>query len=275
MPEFITSDNIRLSYDDEGKGKTLLFMHGWTADKLSFQFVIPNLIDKYRVISYDHRGHGESEIPEQGLTLSRLATDLEELLVHLKLDEVILVGWSMGAHVLFEYIKKYGCQRLKAVIPVDMAPKILNDENWKMGIYNEDFDFAEGLKEMVAMCDNWADYVRDYQIPKFAPRLEVGSRVYEVILKLLQNNSPHVMYALWGSLMASDYRETIKQITVPTLIMYGELSPLYRADVFQYMHENIPQSSLKCIQGSGHSVATERPVLFNQAIEDFIKEWNL
>ena len=104
MPFFTTNDGVRLHYQTSGSGKPVLLIHGLTASSLFFQKQIPALSGHFQVIAPDLRGHGLSEASTDHLTMRRLAEDLKQFIDHLKLSEISLVGWSMGVHVIFEYI---------------------------------------------------------------------------------------------------------------------------------------------------------------------------
>jgi pimeloyl-ACP methyl ester carboxylesterase len=107
------------------------------------------------VIVYDLRGHGQSDrgdIAERNMDLTRFAEDLYELIEGLRLDKVNLVGRSMGTSTLFAYVRKYGCRYVNKLCMIDMTPKLLIDDEWKLGVFgsfshkdNLDIpDFAQG-----------------------------------------------------------------------------------------------------------------------------------
>ena len=78
---FTTNDGVRLHYLEAGAGKPLILVHGFSQSAEQFKFQIEGLRDRYRVIALDLRGHGESEKPNFGLKIHRLAEDLREALV--------------------------------------------------------------------------------------------------------------------------------------------------------------------------------------------------
>ena len=88
-------------------------LHGWSASSGFFERQFEGLTDRFRVIAPDHRGHGESVKPDDQPTIDQLAEDLSVLLAHLKIHDFCLLGWSMGAFVAFEYLRRC-CRGLKA-----------------------------------------------------------------------------------------------------------------------------------------------------------------
>ncbi|PKN88292.1 MAG: hypothetical protein CVU51_04305 [Deltaproteobacteria bacterium HGW-Deltaproteobacteria-1] len=119
MPFFTADDGVRLHYQTSGAGKPVLFIHGLTASSLFFRKQIPELAGRFQVIAPDLRGHGLSEAATDHLTIRRLAEDLRQLIDHLNLSEISLIGWSMGAHVIFEYIKNYSCAGIEKILIIE------------------------------------------------------------------------------------------------------------------------------------------------------------
>ena len=100
---FRTNDGVRLHYLEAGGGKPLVLVHGFSQTAEQFKFQIEGLADRYRVITLDLRGHGESEKPNFGLKMHRLAEDLREALIAAKANDVTLLGHSMGRSVICAY----------------------------------------------------------------------------------------------------------------------------------------------------------------------------
>lgn len=136
MSEFQLKNGMKLYYEDVGAGETVILMHGWTSSHEVYAAPVEKLRQQARCITYDHRGHGGSKAANaEKVTMETLASDLHELIEGLALSDVTLLGWSMGAGVALTYIRDYGCSALKQVVLCDMTPKQLNDDTWKLGLY--------------------------------------------------------------------------------------------------------------------------------------------
>ena len=141
----LTEDEIKAAFvrmvnklyeDTETGAETIIMMHGWTSNHEIYDQPVSVLKDKARCIIYDHRGHGGSrEANHESPNLETLASDLHEIITGLSLSDVTLLGWSMGAAVAMNYVRMYGCSALKQLVLCDMTPKQLNDEEWKLGLY--------------------------------------------------------------------------------------------------------------------------------------------
>ena len=142
---FLTNDGVRLAYEYAGVGfgknntgdSPVVLVHGWSGSKHyfdnSFSHILAGRNRPPMVVRYDLRGHGESEKPSYGYMVARFAADLRDLLDHLELDNVTLVGTSMGCAVIWSYLSLFGEGRVKAGVFVDQAPLQNRAPDWELG----------------------------------------------------------------------------------------------------------------------------------------------
>jgi non-heme chloroperoxidase len=116
---FTTSDGVRLQYLDEGAGETLLFVPGWLMPAEIWRRQIDHFAQSYRVVAFDPRSQGASQIAASGNEIRRRTGDLYELIEHLQVPRVVLVGWSLGVLEALLYVNTYGDERLAALVLVD------------------------------------------------------------------------------------------------------------------------------------------------------------
>src|SRR5215218_1370221 len=128
--EVTTNDGVRLRYRETGSGQPLVLVHGWSQAAALFQYQLDGLSDRYRVIAYDQRGHGESDKPAFGYRIARLAKDLHDFLVALDLHDVAVLGHSLGCSVLWAYWDLFGAERLAKLILVDQPPFLTRNPAW-------------------------------------------------------------------------------------------------------------------------------------------------
>ena len=122
MTTFKTNDGISIHYEVYGTGKPLVMIHSWDQSAKAFCNNVSVLAEKYQVITIDLRGHGESEKPAFGYRISRLAMDVRQLMEHLDLWDVTMLGWSMGCSVTWSYWDLFRSDRLAQTILVDEPP---------------------------------------------------------------------------------------------------------------------------------------------------------
>lgn len=272
MPYFITEDHCRIFYEDKGVGQPVVFVHGWGCNRHYFKHQVRALKDSYRVITLDLRGHGDSERSERteySLNIHRLAQDLYELTEYLELKDMVLAGWSMGAQVLYDYVRSYGCGNVKKLCLIDMSPKIMNDDSWKLGQACS-LDHQGNLDFAVLAASDW-----NQAAELFIPLMFAGGRckdeeMLQWALKNAKENTPHCMVNLILSLSYQDYRDVLERITVPVLLVHGRESVLYGVKHGEYLHSVLPTSTLEIIPDSGHALFLEQPELFNRAFLQFL-----
>jgi pimeloyl-ACP methyl ester carboxylesterase len=107
-----TSDGVNLHYLEAGSGKPILMIPGWSQTAEQFKYQLSGLSDRYRVIAVDMRRHGESDKPEYGYKISRLAKDTHDVIHALGLQDVNILGHSMGSSVIWNYYDMFGPERL-------------------------------------------------------------------------------------------------------------------------------------------------------------------
>lgn len=266
MAELKTSDGINLYYEVAGEGDPIVLVHGWGQSNEGYIPQMEELNKRFKVISYDLRGHGKSDKPQYGLTLSRFADDLEELMKELAPGNVTLVGWSMGASTSFEYVKKYGVGRLKSLTIFDMTPKLLNDEEWKLGLFHGKYKIGQALQDLTALNDDYSVFGKEFMAiaaPYFTEEmLEETNKLF------VESNTPHVLAAMWLAMAVNDYREVLPKITVPTQIVYGEQSTLYSKETAEYLASQIPNVTVIPFENCTHLLVAENPDKTTEVINE-------
>jgi non-heme chloroperoxidase len=119
---FTTTDGVKLHYLDAGRGRPIVFIPGWTMPGDIWEPQVREFSRDYRTIALDNRSSGLSEIAaisSEGHSFPRLAADIRDLVEHLGLSDVVLVGWAMGVGQVLNYIERFGTERVGAVVLVD------------------------------------------------------------------------------------------------------------------------------------------------------------
>ena len=239
MSYFTLENGEKLYYEDRGHGpETLVMMHGWTSSHDIYLKPVETLQEQARCIIYDHRGHGGSKKANGGNpTLETLASDLNELIQGLSLSDITLIGWSMGAGVVFNYVRLYGCDNLKQIVLCDMTPKQLNDEEWKLGLYQgrytkEDMERDAG-KDFYSLYKEFAIGA----IPRLA-RIP-GFLLKKPLKKRLESCDESTLKSLAASMKTQDNRPIVRQITVPVTYFYAEPGSLFSPALADWYKDHI------------------------------------
>ena len=114
------------------------------------------------MVAVDLRGHGESDKPKHGQTLARLGQDTRELLELLDLQDVVLVGHSMGVSVALAMFTISGFDRIQRFASIDQSPKIINDETWGWGVKGVTWD---NFQDCVHFRIKWSNEDQEPPLP--------------------------------------------------------------------------------------------------------------
>ena len=269
-----TSDGVQLHLYEAGSGPTLLLVHGWSQSAEQFAHQIDGLSDRYRVIALDQRGHGESEKPEHGYKIQRLATDLHDVLVALDLQEVTLLGHSMGCSVSWCYWDLFGSDRLSKLILVDEPPLLTSNPSW-----TAEEEAATGAiftpASVTDTCNALAGPEGEAVTRGFIGGMLTSACPEDVKEWIIQRNF-HMARGHAATLLYNhchqDWRDVIPRITLPTLVIGGRVS-LVPWSSMAWTAEQIAGAQLEIFEeteGGQHFMFVENPEKFNRLVAAFI-----
>ena len=221
MAYVVAQDGTEIFYRDLGQGRPVVLIHGWPLNGDSWDKQSNFLAEHgLRVISYDRRGFGRSGQTAQGYDYDNLAADLHALIEKLDLTDATLVGFSMGGGEVVRYLSRYGTSRVsKAVLVSAVTPYLLKGDDNPDGVDPKVFqDNEEQLRK-----DRFA-FLKDFG-PKFYGRSAVHHTVSEPVLEWTQfmasSASLRATLATAKSWSETDFREEMKRITIPVLVIHG------------------------------------------------------
>lgn len=264
---FTLKNGEKLYYEDTGEGpETLIMMHGWTSSHEVYGKPAELLKGKARCIIYDHRGHGGSkDANREKPTMETMASDLNELITGLSLSDVTLLGWSMGACVAMNYVRLYGCSALKQLVLCDMTPKALNDEEWKLGLYQGAYTASDAEKEGQKTFFNMYKGFAIRAIPKL--RRVPGFLLNKPLRETLAACDEPVLKSLSVSMTRQDNRDVIGMISVPLFYFYADPGSLFSPELAEWYGENVkaPYQAVM-FPKSNHMFISEYPERFAEEV---------
>ena len=272
MSYFTLKDGQQIYYEDKGHGEdTLIMMHGWTSSHDIYVQPTELLQNQARCIIYDHRGHGGSKDANKGTpTLETLASDLNELIEGLSLSNITLLGWSMGAGVALNYVRLFGCGALKQIVLCDMTPKQINDDEWKLGLYQgkytkEDME-KEADKEFYSLYKEFVVAT----VPKY--KKVPGFLLKKPLKEILAQCDESVLKSLAASMKQQDNRPAVEQITVPFTYFYADPGSLFSPKLADWYQEHVP-TAFKAVRfpDSNHMLVSDYPEKFAQEVGEVLK----
>jgi len=183
---------IEIHYEDHGSGQPVVLIHGYPLDGNSWERQERELLASgHRVISYDRRGFGRSSQPTLGYEYDTFAADLNVLLEHLDLADVVLVGFSMGTGEVVRYLGTYGSKRvLKATLLGTIPPYVLKTDDNPEGVDRAVF---EGIKAAIVK-DRYAffeDFFNSFYNVDVLGGSRISDRAWQASFNVAVEGGPH------------------------------------------------------------------------------------
>ncbi len=261
MP-FVTVNGVRLRYTQSGEGHPVVFIHGGCIDRRMWQGQINPIGASYTVVTYDLRGHGESEAPATGYSLANLAKDLRGLLQALNITKPTLVGQSLGGNVAVEYALTY---------PGEVTTLVLVDSGLEGFGYSKEWEgHRERRRALIATDGVGEGLVRALMGgPRFEfLRRDAGKR--ELVRQMLLAWSGKNWLEEGVAPASNPHANRLKELKVPTFVLVGERDDEAFQQIAQRLTEEILVTRKALVPEAGHLAPLENPEAFNDLLLDFL-----
>lgn len=264
MPFVELDQDTKLFYEEYGEGQTIIFVHGVMMSSKFFYKQIPYFSENYHVITLDLRAHGNSTKVQYGHTVAQYARDLKCFIEKLDLKNVILVGWSMGAFVLWDYVNQFGTENIKALSIIDQSASDYIWPDWEFGAF--DFTILKNVMQSIQENQNGFNSDFIYGMYKEKPKPLDHKWILEEMNKLPSATASTIVF----NQTAVDYRDTLSNVDVPTLICFGS-SGFFPLAAGEYIQQKIKGSKFVPFYESSHLLFLEETEKFNKELDSFFK----
>jgi pimeloyl-ACP methyl ester carboxylesterase len=247
-------DGLPIHWSSQGTGPaTVVFVHGWTCDSSSWVAQVPALAKKYRVITVDLPGHGQSGSPKDGkFSMDLFARAVDAVRGEAKAERIVLVGHSMGAPVIRQYAILYP-KRVAGLVAVDGPLDMRAFPPPQLGQGPPPMTGPEGLKAREGM-------IRSMFVPTTPVPLQ--KQILSMMLTAPEATAAGAMAAIFDpALKSSDV------IRVPALAVYAGTAQLPSV---QTTKEILPNFEATQVAGTGHFLMMEKPDEFNRLLTAFL-----
>jgi esterase len=271
---FVEANRLRFHYLEWGKptDRPLVMLHGMGQTAHSWDFAALALCDRYRIVALDQRGHGDSDwAPNAEYSLSAHQGDLAAVLSALDLDDIVLMGLSMGGRNAFTYAANHPAQ-VAALIVVDSAPELQRSGADTIRRFVKDMDVLDTFEEFV-------DKTRKYN-PRRSDRQIRGSLTNN--LKQLPDGrwtwkydrvfrspdakpwtDPDIVERMW---------QKVEGVQCPALVVRGAGSKVLSQKTAEEMAERLQNGRLAVVPDAGHLVPGDNPTGFHQVVNQFLAD---
>jgi non-heme chloroperoxidase len=275
MPSLIVGTEnetpIEIHYEDHGSGDPVVLIHGYPLNGNSWERQERELLaNGYRVISYDRRGFGRSSQPTVGYDYDTFAADLNALLEHLDLSDIVLVGFSMGSGEVTRYLGTYGSARVRnAALLGAIPPYLLKTEDNPEGVDGEVFAQIKAAitKDRYAWFKDFFDNF--YNTDKLMPE-RISEQAWQASFNVAAGASPFASYACVDTWL-TDFRGDLAKIDIPVLVVHGTDDRIlpFEATAAR-LPDLIDDVKLVAVEGGPHNIAWTHPDEVNTALLEFI-----
>lgn len=264
---------VRLHIEDSGgRGRAVVLIHGWPLSAQAWAPQIAALRDAgYRVVAYDRRGFGHSDKPVSGYSYDTLADDLLLVMDQCALQDVTLVGFSMGGGEVARYIARHGESRLHSVVFAAAVPPYLmkTADNPEGPLTPE-----KAQESKLAFTQDRSAYFEQFTRDFFSANgaLQVTELQRRDAFALCLQSAQHAALACMDAFDTTDFREDLTKVTVPTLVIHGEADAIVPIDGSGLRtHHAVRHSQLVKVSGAPHGLNVSHAKEFNDALLSFLR----
>lgn len=268
MPFIETSAGVKIYYEETGKGRPLMMLHGWSMSGLVWRFQ-KELAASCRLILPDLRGHGRSSAPLDGLSLNDMVVDVVALFERLDLTNAVLLGWSLGSQIALAAYPRLR-ERLAGLVLVGATPRFTTTEGYPYGL-PVTAPRGMGLRLSKAFNRTMEEFFRG-MFAEGELSHEQEDRINREIALEGGLPEPVVAHATLDILASTDLREKLPAIDRQVLLIHGSADIICPPSAARFMAEQLPDARLVELDGAGHAPFLSRPDEFNAILRKFLQE---
>ena len=274
MARLTTNDGVELNYEAAGSGPPLVLVHGWNQTAALFERQVAGLSDRFRVVTFDLRGHGESERPDHGYRIARYAMDLRTVIDEVAGQPAHVLGHSMGCCVMWSYFDLFAGEGIDKAVFVDMMTHpIANPAFGEQEV--ADYGSILSAEAFFGVFNGLTAGAAAQIVPDLLNGMVTENISTEDKAWLLAENArmpgPLSAREFFTDILA-DWRDVPPRINRPSLYIAGEGS-FVPASATRWAAEHTPGASFESIpadQGGNHFMFIENPDRFNRLVADFL-----
>ncbi|MBE4908407.1 2-succinyl-6-hydroxy-2,4-cyclohexadiene-1-carboxylate synthase [Bacillus luteolus] len=264
----IVVSDITYYVEIRGKGSSLLFLHGFTGSSQNWLPIVSMFEDTYQCILIDILGHGRTDSPANSklYDIEKVSRDIISILDELLIDNVTLIGYSMGGRLALALAINYP-QRINKLILESSSPGLLLESERNIRSEN-DLKLANDIRK------NGIEWFVNYweQIPLFETQHSLSTEVKQAIRKQrLNNKTVGLVNSLIGMGTGSQpsYWDRLGSLEIPVLLICGEVDQKF-CEIAKQMSKKLPNAKVEKITGVGHAIHVEHPKFFGKIVSEFL-----
>ena len=232
-----------MNYKLEGSGETLVFIHGLSDNLIYWEFLANHLKGNYQILRIDLRGHGGSELGNDEITIDTYVLDLKNLLDELKIQNVNLIGFSLGGIVALDFNRKY--------------PKMVSSLVLMSSFYKLNGHLEEVFVQFKNALENSFNDFYDLILPRvLCPNVINDNKEELEFLKGIASETANTKAYIKAidALSSVDFEEDLSQIKIPTLILAGKYDDITTVDLQKELKSKVVNSEIIIFDDAKHNL---------------------
>ncbi len=256
-------DGTEFAYVEAGSGQPIVLLHGWSSSLRWWNRNIATLAQHHRVMAFDFRGHGSSAKTASGHTMEAYARDVHNFVDALGGQGSIMVAWSMGSIVLWNYVMQFGAGQARAMVFVGQSASDLTTASYRHGIMDKR-DFHQW------MLDLQGDRRRlvEANMKLMVKRPPTNQELQWMTEDYLRCPAHIATVAFYHQTLADSF-PAFQRIDFPTQVYFGVDPKMYTLEQGEYLADQIRDCELVVFEESGHVPMWEEPERFNRELLAF------
>ena len=253
-------NNINIYYEITGEGEPLLLIHGLGSSIRDWEKQVPVFSEKYQVITIDIRGHGKTDKPKESYTIPLFGEDIAELMKLLDINQVNILGISLGGSIAFQFAVDYP-EMVKSLVIVNTGVE------FKLDSFKARYNFF--MRKLIVSLVGMKK-MGEVLAPKLFIKPEQEDLRQKLIERWAENDKKAYLNAL-KSLKDWTVKDHIHTIKCPVLVISSDedYTPVSVKEEYTAL---IPNGDVKVIHDARHAVTMEKPSEFNKIVMDFLSE---
>ncbi len=260
MPYIETEPGVNLFYQDRGQGPAIVFLHGWGGSNENWNYQVMDLADRFRCVTIDLRGHGRSDSPFSTYDYNEHGRDLRAILTGLGLNDITLVGWSMGGAIALKYIRDVGERVARLVLVGAAAPRFTQEPDQPFGLST---DVMPALLE--AERSNSPDARKGLYEACFKDLEKwrnTANHFYQISLQM----PTHAGYYCFKAIVDEDLRDGLDRIRIPVHAFHGRHDATCDIRWVEWALNRIPSGEMVVFEESAHTTFVEEREKFSREL---------
>jgi pimeloyl-ACP methyl ester carboxylesterase/DNA-binding SARP family transcriptional activator len=239
----------------ENTAETILFIHGLGLDQTTWDWMVPYFQSRYRVVRYDLRGHGNSGMGTAELNWDLLCQDLFQLISHLNIEKVHLVGHALGGNLCLQFALRYPSM-VQSIVMIGTACY------YPQGIIEKHIEIRRRLADQHSILPLAQELVKKICYPVDHGKQELLLQAYQKVTNATYFSYLHLTASILNS-------QLVSCVQTPVLLLSGQNDPIYPPSVLVIGASLLPRSQFLVVPSASNAIQLDQPKLAAEWIEQF------